>query len=60
MDFWRHTKKSKQKTNLFVTLKTKNKPDGNKWNYKNYRNKLNHIIENAKVVYLMSVEMLSL
>ena len=44
--------KSIKKNKLFCKIQNLDKTDSNKWNkYKKYRNKLNHIIEYAKMTY---------
>ena len=44
-------KSIKTKNKLFSETQNLDKPDSNKWNkYKKYRNKLNHIIEYAKMI----------
>jgi len=45
-------KSIKTKNKLFSKIQNLDKTDSNKWNkYKKYRNKLNHIIEYAKMTY---------
>jgi len=45
-------KSIKTKNKLFSKIQSLDKTDSNKWNeYKQYRNKLNHIIEYAKMIY---------
>jgi len=43
---------NKKKNKLFHKTQNLDKPNSNKWNkYKKHSNKLNHIIEYAKMVY---------
>jgi len=45
-------KSIKTKNKLFYKIQNLDKTDSNKWNkYKKYRNKLNHIMEYAKMIY---------